>query len=79
MKGVPFANGRYMKGLPFLSKMAYKRVKIEGKADRTAKDWLSIFPIVFRLDKTYPHQRLKKAGDNRSRVRGWTLRQRLLV
>ena len=38
MKGVPFANGRYMKGLSFLSKMVYKRVKIEGKADRTAKD-----------------------------------------
>ena len=35
---VPFANGRYMKGLPFLSVMVYKRVKLDGKADRTAKD-----------------------------------------
>ena len=27
MKGVPFFNGRYMKGVPFLSKMVYKRVR----------------------------------------------------
>ena len=26
-KGVSFVNGRYTKGIPFLSKMVYKRVK----------------------------------------------------
>ena len=28
MKGVPFFNGRYRKGVPFLSKMVYKRVRV---------------------------------------------------
>ena len=27
MKEVPFVNGRYMKGVPFLPKMVYKRVR----------------------------------------------------
>ena len=27
MKGVPFANRRYKKGVPFLSKMVYKRLR----------------------------------------------------
>ena len=27
MKGVPFVNGSYMKGVTFLSKMVFKRVK----------------------------------------------------
>ena len=28
MKGVPFFNRRYTKGVPFLSKMVYKRVRV---------------------------------------------------
>ena len=27
LKGYPFFNGRYIKGVPFLSKMTYKRVR----------------------------------------------------
>ena len=27
MKGVPFSNKRYMKGVPFLKKMVYKKGK----------------------------------------------------
>ena len=27
MKGVPFSNKRYTKGVPFLKKMVYKRVR----------------------------------------------------
>ena len=37
-------------------------LKIEGKADRTAKDYKFICPI-FQLDKTSPHHGLEKLPD----------------
>ena len=45
-------------------------LKIEGKADRTAKGYKFIGPIV-RLDKTSLHQGLEKLSENR--INGYRL------
>ena len=52
-------------------------LKIEGKADRTAKDWQFILlNIPSRLDKTSLHKRLEKLGENNTKIKikcgGWT-------
>ena len=45
-------------------------LKIEGKADRTAKVYKFICPI-FRLDKTSLHQELEKLSENR--INGYSI------
>ena len=43
-KGVPFFNRRYTTGVPFLSIMAYKRVR----------GWTNLFPRAFPLKNGWP-------------------------
>ena len=45
-------------------------IQIEGKADRTAKDYKFICPI-FRMDKTSLHQGLEKLSENR--INGYSI------
>jgi len=52
VKGGPFFNGRYTKGVPFLSKMMYKRVR----------DWTSGRSLPLKIFVEYPSPRaLRKA------------------